>query len=877
MSHKALRQGVLCIWVAIVGAALAAAPGRCESRDQVDLYVNLTPRGADATYVALVFGFQPPRSLPLERAIGQAIGGTLRQVRWEAEDGAWTLTGWCDDAFRPRGWFVKSQIDPGPLVRLLRPLGMQWLTLTITHPRAGFIRCPRAQRAPAPDRSSLAYFFPVSVDEGSPPLRLTFGYRRAEWLRAFAPPLLILLLPIGLSLWVRRAALRARGTDPVAAWFGYCRLRRGLSIGTLLAWLTALILLQADTLIRFVLRGQSGVVQFPVEVGSAVLPPLLVAAACGLYLYPVFAHARETEWTPADVARQSAWSLAANIAPLLLVCAMAGAAADGEPRLAILSFAAAFAGRELFLRGWLRSLGLSLNALTLGELRDRVFALAQKAGVKVQQIYVLPAGKARLANAFAMQGNNVLLTDYLLQHLDKREVDAIVAHELTHLKRRDPRKLSLAFAVSAAVPLVLTLGLADAMDIDRWRPVFPVLITLSLLGFYFFSRRLERGADAGAVALTGDPEALITGLARITSLSTMPLQWGKWEERFLTHPSTMRRAQAIAQRAGITPDRLQEILSAPGADPDRYPLPPTVVDQEKLFSTSFKYRVLAGNSWMLMAVMVLTPALAARLALLGHPAGMTQAAIYLGGLAATLALYLTAWNYVGLRGYGALRRRLRQKLERESAQPGSGEALFAGFAPARLPRIYEGLYDWDMGFLSIEDDHLAYLGEQVRFALRRDQVTAVRLGAGGPGWLRAPRIYVTWHDEIQATDRTFNLRAAEARSMRQLGRDARSLAKRLQAWQQQPSIAVATPSTPDDLGTPEIGEVTSLPPHAWFNPRSIIRSLLVVGVLAAGVSVLLGLPFDLEQGGAGWCVVGIACVAGIFQWWPYLVYREPAA
>jgi hypothetical protein len=69
--------------------------------------------------------------------------------------------------------------------------------------------------------------------------------------------------------------------------------------------------------------------------------------------------------------------------------------------------------------------------------------------------------------------------------------------------------------------------------------------------------------------------------------------------------------------------------------------------------------------------------------------------------------------------------------------------------------------------------------------------------------------------------------------------------------------------------------VTSLSPHAWFNLRAIIRSVLVVGVLAAGVSVLLGLSFDLEQGGASWYAVGIACVAGIFQWLPYLIYREP--
>ena len=330
----------------------------------------------------------------------------------------------------------------------------------------------------------------------------------------------------------------------------------------------------------------------------------------------------------------------------------------------------------------------------------------------------------------------------------------------------------------------------------------------------------------------------------------------------------------IARRGGIAPDRLQQILSAPEADPARYPLPPTVVDQGTLFSTAFKSRVLSGNSWTLTAVMVLTSALVAHLVLSRELAGLAQGAAYVVGLVTTLALYLVATNYVPLRGYSLLRRRLNYKLEREGTPSRFENALFVGFAPA--PRIYEGFYDWDVGFLLIEGDRLEYVGEQARFALRRDQVVAVRMGPGGPGWLRAPRIYVTWHDEEQEADRSFNMRPITARSIGQLGREARALAKQLQAWREQPSTSGATPSALAGANTPDVGEVTSLSPRALLNSRNLIGTLLIVAALAAGVGVLLGLPFDPEQGGAGWYVVGVALLACIFQWLPYFVYREPA-
>src|SRR5262249_4181858 len=79
--------------------------------------------------------------------------------------------------------------------------------------------------------------------------------------------------------------------------------------------------------------------------------------------------------------------------------------------------------------------GTHPEALTVGELRDRVFELAKRARTELRQVFVMPAGKSQMANAFASGNKTVLFTDYLLARLNKREVIAVAAHEITHLQK----------------------------------------------------------------------------------------------------------------------------------------------------------------------------------------------------------------------------------------------------------------------------------------------------------------------------------------------------------------------------------------------------------------------------------------------------------
>jgi Zn-dependent protease with chaperone function len=145
------------------------------------------------------------------------------------------------------------------------------------------------------------------------------------------------------------------------------------------------------------------------------------------------------------------------------------------PAQALVWFAVAFVA-FLFLGGrGPRLMVFTQLALPAGELRDRIMELARKAAVRVRQIQVLPPDRWRLLDLWALPVNDVHLTPALLPSLSKREVDALVAHELAYLWRRRGRKvwhwfffLAWGSVVGGSFAWLLTRGMIEPM---RWGPV----------------------------------------------------------------------------------------------------------------------------------------------------------------------------------------------------------------------------------------------------------------------------------------------------------------------------------------------------------------------------------------------------------------------
>jgi heat shock protein HtpX len=150
--------------------------------------------------------------------------------------------------------------------------------------------------------------------------------------------------------------------------------------------------------------------------------------------------------------------------------------------------------------------------------------LTQRAGLPMPRIYIIPSSAA---NAFATGRNPrhaaVAVTDGIMQLLDERELEAVLAHELSHVKNRDVLIATIAAAVAGIISTIGHIAMwfgGGSRDGDRggglaalaWLLVAPLIALLVQLAI---SRSREYGADASGAALSGDPEALASALARL--------------------------------------------------------------------------------------------------------------------------------------------------------------------------------------------------------------------------------------------------------------------------------------------------------------------------------------------------------------------------
>jgi STE24 endopeptidase len=223
----------------------------------------------------------------------------------------------------------------------------------------------------------------------------------------------------------------------------------------------------------------------------------------------------------------------------------------------------------LVLPVWVLPLFYRLRPLETGPLRDRVLALAERAGVHVVGVLVADQSrKSRTANA-ALVGlgrtRRIVLFDTLVDNFTPAEVDSVLAHELGHHVHGDLRRGLLA---QGAVSL-LTFALADVAlrsGVGLWGlsgPADPagvpwlalILLVLGVLALPLgnaFSRRLERQADDFALVVTADPEAFVGAMERLAALNLAERRPHPVKEFMLySHPAIHRRI-ARARARGAT-------------------------------------------------------------------------------------------------------------------------------------------------------------------------------------------------------------------------------------------------------------------------------------------------------------------------------------
>lgn len=218
-------------------------------------------------------------------------------------------------------------------------------------------------------------------------------------------------------------------------------------------------------------------------------------------------------------------------------------------------------------------------------LHAMVERLSARAGMPKPKVYLLPTPQP---NAFATGRNPshaaVAVTAGIMELLDERELEGVLAHEIGHVRNRDTLigtvAATLAGIISYAAQMLFWFGgsmlsrgddeegggIAGALSNLGLLLVAPIAATLLQLAV---SRSREYGADATGAELCGDPDALASALLKMergaeampydrapaTShlFIVNPLHHGGVMALFSTHPpipERVRRLREMSARMG---------------------------------------------------------------------------------------------------------------------------------------------------------------------------------------------------------------------------------------------------------------------------------------------------------------------------------------
>lgn len=870
-------------------ASLTVTPSEA-GRAQVNFYIDAGASSSRAENQAAV-----------EKALGCSLEPDFRFKQVST-----VVFGACQLPLSASAFRREGRIQITPLADFARAKKIERLVVMIYLPDADIFDSQPAPTAPvlaqtrftskALRRLDRNRVYSWQLDSSLPEIiTFSFGYSQSSVHRAEFILALVLVTPVLFVFWLGRKALSAPDEDKAAVWFSYMRYLQWSLTGALIAWWMASESIHLVPLLKFLSAGSFAAAwNFPV---TAILvdwiPPCLVWILCFALSHPVQEKLRGLKWTRRELILQGVYSVCAALIPLALFLTGLQTLGTANFQKGMLWFVAAFVVRVVAAGALQKLMGTLPQSLTTGDLRDHAFGLAQRLGVKLQQVYVIPAGKGQMANAFARTGNTIAFTDFLLQRMSRPEVNYVLGHELTHLKLKHPGKIGAA-RLASMFGAIFVVSMAGPFGLES--PVLRYGIILAIVTFFplFWSRRFEYAADAGAVQLTGDPRAAISALFKLSSLNMMPLHWSKWSEKWLTHPSSLRRAQAIARKAGIPVEQIPEIAGASVAPGDHYILPASVAPGAKVLSTQKKQKSTIRATMAMLEAMILVPVAFAWLARLYAADPLLHRTFYFLGPIAAIATYLVLANFAPMSGLRDLIVALKAKLLREGVQADAWGGVTVGFAPAPAPRIYENNTNWDMGSLFIRSDRLCYYGEETKFALRREQITAIVLGPGVPGFLVNRRIYIAWKDAELSRSGTFNIGCIEGSSILEIRRKTTQLEGVLQSWWKGSADARLLPPQLAGLTSPLIGAVTSVAPRSNWKMSRILKELWLTGVIAAIVAVLCGLPFQLfayllftpaaragrqfvvHSPGAGWYVVCVAVVLRAIALIPSLRYKDKA-
>ena len=213
-----------------------------------------------------------------------------------------------------------------------------------------------------------------------------------------------------------------------------------------------------------------------------------------------------------------------------------------------------------------------VDASTAPEFHAMVARLARRANLPMPKVYIMDNPNP---NAFATgrnpQNAAVAATTGLLSMLSAEEVEAVMAHELGHVRNRDTLVMTMVATIAGAISMIANFGLFFRGDGENSPSPLAAILAVIVAPFaamivqMAISRTREFGADRAGAEICGSPRALASALARISAAAqAIPNPVSERNPAaaqlyivptavsnlFSTHPSTDQRIAALQAMDG---------------------------------------------------------------------------------------------------------------------------------------------------------------------------------------------------------------------------------------------------------------------------------------------------------------------------------------
>ncbi len=216
-----------------------------------------------------------------------------------------------------------------------------------------------------------------------------------------------------------------------------------------------------------------------------------------------------------------------------------------------------------------------VNESEAPELYAIVTLLSQKMQIPMPKVYIVPQ---EAPNAFATGRNPehaaVAVTEGLMRLLNRNEIEAVLGHELGHVKNRDTLISAIAATIAGALSHLANMAMWGAMwggrsrdDDNRGNPLIalagivlaPIAAALIQMAI---SRSREYIADETGATLTGRPLELASALRKLESWKqSIPLVGGSpaTAHLFIVNPFTRNGLAQLFSTHPPTEDRIRRL------------------------------------------------------------------------------------------------------------------------------------------------------------------------------------------------------------------------------------------------------------------------------------------------------------------------------